>query len=352
MTKKDIVWGFRLALIATALASIVVVLGAFTRLADAGLGCPDWPGCYGHLTWPTTAEHVEAAEALFPEAPVEHDKTWPEMVHRHFAGTLGLLILGVTIFTWRKAATTGAALPRWHTLGLLILVIIQAAFGMWTVTLKLWPQVVTAHLLGGFATLSMLWLLAQRLGPWHWQTDQLRMLTGLKPLVVLGLFFVIVQIALGGWVSSNYAALACTDFPTCHGEWWPEMDVARGFNLTQTIGPNYLGGLLEGDARTAIHMAHRMGAIVVTVTLLLLLRRLFKVRVARSMTFVLLGVLLLQIVLGITNVLAHLPLAVAVAHNAVGAVLLLCMVTLTHRVFTAQSSTTISNDTSNRVAAS
>lgn len=344
MSNSTFTWGFRLALLATALASLVVVLGAFTRLADAGLGCPDWPGCYGHLTWPTTDEHVEAAEALFPESPVEHDKTWPEMVHRHFAGTLGLLILGLTIYTWRKASQTGAALPRAHTLGLLVLVIVQAAFGMWTVTLKLWPQVVTAHLLGGFATLSLLWLLAQRLGPWRWHTEQARALSAVKPLVVVGLFFVIMQIALGGWTSSNYAALACTDFPTCHGEWWPDMDVERGFNFTQTIGPNYLGGLLEGDARTAIHMGHRMGAIVVTLTLLLLLRRLFKIRVARTMATVLLLVLATQLVLGITNVLAHLPLSVAVAHNAVGAILLLCMVTLTHRVFTAQSNAITSND--------
>ncbi|MBU2884269.1 COX15/CtaA family protein [Gilvimarinus agarilyticus] len=336
MTNERWVWGFRIALLATALASLVVVLGAFTRLADAGLGCPDWPGCYGHLTWPTTADHVEAAEALFPESPVEHDKTWPEMVHRHFAGALGLLILGLTIVTWRKASKTRTEVPRWHTVGLLVLVIIQAAFGMWTVTLKLWPQIVTAHLLGGFATLSLLWLLVQRLGPWRWVTQQHLTLQSLKPLTVLALVLVTLQIALGGWTSSNYAALACTDFPTCHGQWWPEMDVVRGFNLTQTIGPNYLGGLLEGDARTAIHMAHRFGAIVVTLTLLLLLRRLLQVRVARPMGLVLATVLAAQITLGITNVMAHLPLAIAVAHNAVGALLLLCMVTLTHRVYTAK----------------
>ncbi len=330
-------WGFRLALLATALASVVVVLGAFTRLADAGLGCPDWPGCYGHLTWPTTDEHVAAAEALFPETPVEHDKTWPEMVHRHFAGMLGLLILGLTIYIWRRAAKIAEPLPKGHTLGLLVLVIIQAAFGMWTVTLKLWPQIVTAHLLGGFATLSLLWLLAQRLGPWRWQSPDIGKIRALKPLLGLALVLVIMQIALGGWTSSNYAALACTDFPTCHGLWWPEMDVARGFNFAQTIGPNYLGGLLEGEARTAIHMAHRLGALVVTLAVLLLVARLWRIRGARTMALTLLGVLVLQVSLGITNVMAHLPLAVAVSHNAVGALLLLTVVTLTHRVYTAQS---------------
>lgn len=337
---KSFSWGFRLAVLATALACVVVVLGAFTRLADAGLGCPDWPGCYGHLTWPTTDEHVVAAEALFPETPVEHDKTWPEMVHRHFAGTLGLLILAITIITWRRATKTGEPVPRMHTLGLLLLVIVQAAFGMWTVTLKLWPQVVTAHLLGGFATLSMLWLLLQRLGPWQWSVspEVLSRLRGVRPLALLVMVLVVMQIALGGWTSSNYAALACTDFPTCHGEWWPAMDVARGFNLAQSIGPNYLGGLLEGEARTAIHMAHRLGALVVSVSVLLLVVRLSRLGgVCKPIAFTLLGVLLLQVSLGVSNVLAHLPLAVAVAHNAGGALLLLVLVTLTHRLYTAQS---------------
>ena len=342
MQQKLFVWGYRLALAATVLACIVVVLGAFTRLSDAGLGCPDWPGCYGHMTWPTTDEHVATAEALFPETPVEHDKTWPEMVHRHFAGTLGLLILALTVLTWWRAGKTSERLPRGHTLGLLVLVIVQAAFGMWTVTLKLWPQVVTAHLLGGFATLSLLWLLVKRLGDknWHLAEGVYTRVRALRPLVVVVLMLVVVQIALGGWTSSNYAALACTDFPTCHGEWWPAMDVARGFNLAQGIGPNYLGGLLEGEARTAIHMAHRLGALVVSVSVLLLVIRLLRIgKEAKVLGFTLLAVLLLQVSLGITNVAAHLPLPVAVAHNAGGALLLLVLVTLTHRVYSAQSTT-------------
>lgn len=338
--QKPFVWGYRLALLALALACVVVVLGAFTRLSDAGLGCPDWPGCYGHMTWPSTAEHVAAAEALFPEAPVEHDKTWPEMVHRHFAATLGVLILALTILTWWRSRKTPEGLPRAHTLGLLVLVVVQAAFGMWTVTLKLWPQVVTAHLLGGFATLSLLWLLVQRLGGryWHVSAAAYSRVCGLRPLVVIVLLLVVVQIALGGWTSSNYAALACTDFPTCHGQWWPAMDVARGFNLAQGIGPNYLGGLLEGEARTAIHMAHRLGALLVSVSVLLLVVRLLRLGAyAKPLGFTLLGVLLLQVSLGVTNVAAQLPLPVAVAHNAGGALLLLVLVTLTHRVYTAQS---------------
>src|SRR5690554_2087532 len=338
--QKTFIWGYRLALWATALACVVVVLGAFTRLSDAGLGCPDWPGCYGHLTWPTTHEHVVAAEALFPEAPVEHDKTWPEMVHRYFAGGLGLLILALCALTWWRSQTCSEQLPKWHALGLLVLVVVQAAFGMWTVTLKLWPQVVTAHLLGGFATLSLLWLLSLRLGQKRWQLSahSYARCQRLRPLIVVSVLLLIVQVALGGWTSFNYAALACSDFPTCHGQWWPAMDVARGFNLAQHIGPNYLGGLLEGEARTAIHMAHRLGALAVTLSVLLLALRVLQIGgQAKPIGLLLLAVLALQVGLGITNVLAQLPLSVAVAHNAGGALLLLVLLTLTQRAYTAQS---------------
>lgn len=331
-------WG----LLATAIACVVVILGAFTRLSDAGLGCPDWPGCYGHLTWPTTDNAVAAAEALFPESPVEHDKTWPEMVHRYFAGLLGLLILCLTFVTWRwSIKAPHQTYPRIHILVLLALVILQGMFGMWTVTLKLWPQVVTAHLLGGFATLSLLWLFTLRASGHCWQLpSQLhRQLFSLKLLALLTLVAVLVQIALGGWTSSNYAALACTDLPECHGSWWPAMDFAQAFNFAQDIGPNYLGGLLENEARTAIHVSHRLGAVVVSLLVLLLWWKLvsFGTVVTRPIAWLLLVVLTCQIGLGISNVLGSLPLAVAVAHNAVGALLLLVIVTLMHRVFTARS---------------
>ncbi|MGD8175267.1 COX15/CtaA family protein [Marinimicrobium sp. ARAG 43.8] len=332
--------GYRWALFGVLLCSLVVVLGAFTRLVDAGLGCPDWPGCYGHLTWPSSAESVARAEALFPETPVEHDKTWPEMVHRYFAGTLGLVLLGLAIAVWRNASRAPAMrYPKWHATALVGLVIVQAAFGMWTVTLKLWPQVVTAHLLGGFATLSVLWLLALRLQnqPWSLAANSYRRLRALRPLIWMTLVAVVLQIALGGWTSANYAALACTDFPTCHGEWWPDMDYYRAFNLAQSVGPNYLGGLLEGDARTAIHMTHRIGALVVSVMLCVLMVRAWRVSLRRCRRLIgLIGLLLVvQISLGISNVLASLPLSVAVAHNAVGALLLLSLVTLLYRSYSA-----------------
>lgn len=333
-------YGYRWALLATALCLVVVILGAFTRLVDAGLGCPDWPGCYGHLTWPSSAEHVAQAERLFPDAPVEHDKTWPEMVHRYAAGALGLFILALTALTWRNHRRWPAIhYPRWHATGLLALVALQAAFGAWTVTLKLWPQVVTAHLLGGFATLSLLWLLTLRLGnrPWTLSAQSERRLRGLRPLIWLALVALVLQIALGGWTSANYAALACTDFPTCHGRWWPQTDFVRAFNFAQGVGPNYLGGLLEGEARTAIHLSHRLGALVVTVLVALLLGRLWRAgaRPARRLGLAIGALLVLQIGLGVSNVLASLPLAAAVAHNAVGALLLLALVTLAHRAHTA-----------------
>lgn len=322
----------RLALFAVGLTVVVVVLGAFTRLVDAGLGCPDWPGCYGFLGIPISEAAISTAEARFPDSPVEVSKAWWEMIHRYFAGILGLVILALAIgaiHDARRRPTADAKrnLPLKLSLGLLALVTLQAAFGAWTVTLKLWPQIVTAHLLGGFATLSLLWLLCLRLGV----LGHLRAPRAVLPLGGLTLAVVIVQIALGGWVSSNYAALACHDFPTCHGEWWPEMNMAEGFNLTQAVGPNYLGGQLESDARVAIHFVHRLGALVVLLVAGALAWRLHRAR--SPLALPLAGILGLQLALGILNVWLALPLAVATAHNAVGALLLGVVVTVNYRAF-------------------
>lgn len=321
-----------LALIAVVLASVVVVLGAFTRLKDAGLGCPDWPGCYGHLTWPDSAEDVAAAEARFPEAPVEHDKTWPEMVHRYFAGSLGLLVLGLFIFTFRKRSED-PSLPIKLPFAICLVILVQAAFGMWTVTLKLWPQVVTAHLLGGFTTLSLLWLyfLRLKLKPWDWQANKM-----LRWFAVIVLVVCVVQVSLGGWTSSNYAALACPDLPTCHGVYWPPADYAQGFNIFQEVGPNYLGGLLDNHARTAIHFAHRLGALVVAAVVLLFAFALWRTQYppARKQAIMLGVVLIIQISLGISNVYFALPLSIAVLHNAGGAALILALVLVNYRLFT------------------
>ena len=318
--------GYRLALFATILTVVVVLLGAYTRLTHAGLGCPDWPGCYGFLGVPMSEHKQAIAEARFPEAPVEVAKGWYEMIHRYFAGAMGLVILVIAAQAVRRRAdpTQPLKLP----LAILALVILQGAFGMWTVTLQLWPQVVTAHLLGGFATLSLLTLLTLRLSG---RFAPLQLPGRLRTLAAACLLLVIGQITLGGWVSSNYAAVACVDLPTCHGEWWPAMDFGKGFHLTQHIGPNYLGGQLDSDARTAIHMSHRIGALLVTLALLVLAWRLHAVRMSRLSGLLLLA-LTLQVGLGISNVIFHLPLLVAVAHNAGGAALLLVMVLINYRL--------------------
>ena len=311
-----------------ALAVVVVVLGAFTRLVDAGLGCPDWPGCYGFLSVPETARDVSIAEARFPDAPLEAGKAWWEMIHRYFATTLGLFVV---VLAGLAIKGRHADIPMKLPIFLLGLVIAQGAFGAWTVTLKLWPQVVTAHLLGGFATLSLLWLMCLRLGVgggWHLGQNPHRKLL---PHIWIALVLVIMQIALGGWVTSNYAALACADFPTCHGSLWPEMNLSAGFNFLQSVGPNYLGGMLESEARIAIQVMHRLGAALVLIVVGALAIRL--IRSGSVLGWPLAGILAGQIFLGIGNVIWLLPLGVATLHNAVGALLLLAMVTVSYRAF-------------------
>ncbi len=305
------------------LVVVVVVLGAFTRLVDAGLGCPDWPGCYGHLLWPNETHEIIAAEQAFPDAPVDLAKTWPEMVHRYFAGTLLLVVAALTVVAWR--ARPPHALREIST-ALLVLILCQAAFGAWTVTLKLWPQVVTAHLLGGFATFSLLWVMYLRQGGGAGLRLKLEDRRAVSTHGKLALAVVVLQVALGGWVSSNYAALACADFPTCFGSYAPAMDIAHGFNIFQGIGPNYLGGLMHNEARVAIHWFHRLGALVVLLVVGALILRLW----SRNLKLAALtgGILLVQLLLGALNVVWSLPLAVATAHNGVGALLLLAMVTV------------------------
>ncbi|MCY3841059.1 MAG: COX15/CtaA family protein [Gammaproteobacteria bacterium] len=301
-----------LVAVAIALAAVVVVLGAYTRLVDAGLGCPDWPGCYGMILVPETAEEIARAEAAFPESPVEADKAWPEMIHRYAAASLGLVVLGIAVLAVKEGHSW--KLPA----ALVLLVIAQGAFGAWTVTLKLWPQVVTTHLLGGFATLALLWVWWLALRGRRWRVE-----ASLRGLSMTTLAVVVIQVALGGWLTANYAALACPDFPTCHGVWIPDMDFVAGFDIFQDVGPNYLGGLMSSDARVAIHVVHRLGAVAVLVSAGWLAFRLG----ARPLAWVLGGVLALQLALGIANVVFALHLAVAVLHNAGAAALLLVVVT-------------------------
>lgn len=329
--------GFRLTLLACFVAVIVLGMGVFTRLVDAGLGCPDWPGCYGHVLWPSADHEVARANAAYPDMPVEHDKTWPEMVHRYLASSLGLFTIAILALSVRHREEDGQPLklPAF----LLAFIIVQGLFGMWTVTLKLWPQVVTAHLLGGFATLSLLWLLCLRQNNQRWSIAprQEARWPRLRWLAAVGLLVVIGQIALGGWTTSNYADIACPDFPTCQGEWLPPMDFANGFNVLQHIGPNYLGGTLDNAARVAIHFSHRVGAIVTTLVLIVLVVQLWRLATvpARRLAGVTALVLVLQLLLGVSNVVFNFPISVAVAHNLVGAGLLLSLVTINYLLNTA-----------------
>lgn len=320
-----------LLLFATMLALVVVILGAYTRLGDAGLGCPDWPGCYGHIAVPEHPEDVATANADFPHRPVEAPKAWKEMVHRYFAGTLGLFIFAIAVLSWRnrKADYQPVMLP---TL-LAALVILQALLGMWTVTLQLKPVVVMGHLLGGFTTLALLWWLFLRNSYPGGESGHSSTRFLPRALALLSLVVIYGQIALGGWTSANYAALACPDFPTCQSSWWPAMDFKEGFVLWRGTGINYEFGVLDSAARTAIHMTHRMGAVITLGWLLFVsvyfLRGSFRPG-TRGVAAAMLVLLLVQVSLGIANVVAALPLPVAVAHNAVAALLLLSIVALNH----------------------
>lgn len=319
---------------AVVLALIVVVLGAYVRLSGAGLGCPDWPGCYGELFMSDADRHSEIALLSGYERPYEHGKAWKEMAHRYLAGALGLLILILAVLGWHYRRLPGQ--PYKVPLLLVALVTFQAALGMWTVTLLLKPAIVTLHLLGGMAVLSLLWwtllrtpLSGGRLPLVTHSVEDRR----LASLALAGLIVVCVQITLGGWVSTNYAALICVDLPTCQGRWWPAMDFSDGFTFWRGLGVDYEYGVLSAEAMTAVHVTHRIGALV---TLLVVgvaaVRVMIRGSTALRPTGVLLLLLLLvQLSIGIANIIWLLPLSLAVAHNAGAALLLLAAVTLLHQ---------------------
>lgn len=340
-------------LLALLLCFCVVVFGAYVRLADAGLGCPDWPGCYGHIGVPEAHHEVTAAQEKFPDRPVEAHKAWKEMIHRYLASTLGLLIVAMALIsTFRRQAGLPRRLP-WFLVGL---VIFQGVLGMWTVTWQLKPLVVTGHLFGGLSTLSLLlwmWLGTRKLrtqaaaeAPMReYRSEREAALglagtvppapaagaaRGLRVYAAFALAVLVVQIFLGGWTSTNYAALACPDFPTCHGQWLPDTDVREAFTLWRGLGINYEYGVLDNRARVTIHLFHRIGAIVTAAVLILLgvllLRR--TTPVARRFGMAVLGALTLQILIGISTVELQLPLLLAAAHNAGAALLVITLVSL------------------------
>jgi cytochrome c oxidase assembly protein subunit 15 len=315
----------KIILFTTVFTFAVVVVGAFVRLTDAGLGCPDWPGCYGKATPAHAAGDIAKAveEQGGTHGPVSIQKAWHEMFHRYLAGTLGLLILGIAAMAWVQRRRL--AQSPWLPTTLLALVIFQAALGMWTVTLLLKPVIVTLHLLGGMATLALLAWLSLRQMRLAAPAPAMR----LRPWAALGLLLLVAQIALGGWVSTNYAALACIDLPTCHGEWIPAMDFRHGFQLLRELGQTAAGDKLSYDALTAIHWTHRVGAVVVTAYLAWLAWRTARFNgLLRAIALVIGALLIVQVSLGVGNILTGLKLAVAVAHNAGAALLLVALVVL------------------------
>lgn len=314
------------------LALLVVVLGAYVRLSHAGLGCPDWPGCYGEMI---VSDKINETAHLYPERPFESDKAWKEMVHRYAAGLLGLLIFIMAVLSWRKRNETGIS-PVIPTV-LAVLVLLQALLGMWTVTLLLKPVVVMAHLLGGMTILALLFWMNLRLGR---PRDSARRRNDWLPWAIAGIGIVAFQISLGGWTSANYSALVCPDLPTCQGSWWPDMDFTEGFTLWRGLGVDYEGGVLSADARTAIHMSHRIGAIVTILVIGFLAGRLLldHEKRLRLLGVVLTVVLMTQVILGLSNVLLRLPLVIAVAHHGMAAILLLTLVVLLHIAISENSS--------------
>lgn len=317
----------KLTLLAVIWTFGLVVLGAYVRLSNAGLGCPDWPGCYGHVTPAHAAQEITAAQAQSPDGPVSAGKAWKEMVHRYFAGGLGL-------FTIVLAGLALAQRQRirqhpWLAVAIFFVICLQGAFGAWTVTMKLRPVIVTGHLAFGMTTLALIAWLALRERQWP------ALALGRSPLRMLaaiGLVILIVQMLLGGWVSTNYAALACVDFPTCQGVLVPNMHFGDAFALNRELGQAADGHNLTMADITAIHWLHRVWALVTFVYLGALTHALAKARVLRGLARGIGLVLVVQVALGISNVVLQLPLPVAVLHNA-GAALLLClMVALNYRL--------------------
>jgi cytochrome c oxidase assembly protein subunit 15 len=302
----------------------LVVFGAFTRLSDSGLGCPDWPGCYGEASPLGAAAEIHAAQSAMPSGPVTWSKAWIEMIHRYLAMTVGVLILVAAVASWAERRRLPLS-PWWPTFTL-VWVVVQGLFGKYTVTLKLYPAIVTLHLLGGLVLLALLAVQHARL-----QGQALALPQPTRRLAWGAGAVLLLQVATGGWVSTNYAVLACTGFPQCSGQWWPSMDFEHGFTLLRELGRNRHGGFLTLEALQAIHMVHRLSAVLAASVLGWLAWRLWRQSSAQRFGQALAGLLLLQIASGLSNVVLGWPLLAALGHSAGAAALVLLLTLLLAR---------------------
>lgn len=324
-----------LTLVTLFLTFDLVLVGAFTRLTDSGLGCPDWPGCYGSVS-PLGARHeISAAQNAMPSGPVTHSKAWIEMLHRYLATGVGALITVLAIAAWLQARKGRSPVSPWWATATWVWVCLQGAFGALTVTMKLYPAIVTVHLLGALGLLALLSVQAELT-----VERRLRLSSRLYAGAVVVLIVCVMQVALGGWVSTNYAVLACQDFPTCQGQWWPEMDFARGFTVLRELGVDSGGQYLPFSALTAIHMVHRLGAAVVVIAMGGLIWRLLAAGDVehRRWAWALAAVLAWQLASGLSNVVLGWPLVAAVAHTGGAAAMVVLLTMLLTRGRRAQIS--------------
>lgn len=328
LSSRNYQWLRKLVLLGAIIALCVVVLGAYVRLTDAGLGCPDWPGCYGTLTVPESEAAILDAQTAYPDSTVEVGKAWREMAHRYLAGALGLIVLAIFVLGWR--AKNEIRTSVWVPTFLVVLVVFQALLGMWTVTMLLKPAIVSSHLLGGMTTLAVLTWLAHR----HWgsYSTNIQLSNRLKLAIRFALLVLFMQIFLGGWTSTNYAALACTDFPTCHGVLMPDMNFKDAFHLVRDLGQSADGGTLTLASITAIQWTHRVGALITLIYLGILALNVLKYQPLKWLGIALAAALLVQISIGIANLILHLPLVLAVAHNFGAALLVVILVTLNSKI--------------------
>lgn len=328
----------KLAWVTTFLTLDLIMFGGFTRLTDSGLGCPDWPGCYGTSSPFAAHADIHAAQSLLPTGPVTFLKAWIEMIHRYFAMSVGVLIIVLMVMAWVKRRELKQS--PWFATWLFILVCVQGAFGAWTVTMKLQPVIVTTHLMLALTLLgSLVWLASRQMSQASVAADPGALRWRWAALV--GLALLVFQIALGGWVSTNYAVLACTDFPTCQGQWVPPMDFHNGFKLWRELGKTAGGEVIPMDALVAIHWVHRTFAVVVVLYLAWLATRLRRHAALRKPSMLVLMLVFVQFATGLSNIVFQWPLLNAIAHNGGAAVLLLLLVMLNYRIRAARTAASI-----------